>query len=257
MSFFIIFALMLKEERHNIILEETSSNGSSSFQLLCKKLAVSEDTIRRDIRELDSRGLLKAVRGGAVSVSRIPHHYREREHTDIEQKKVIAKKALTLIKNKQVLFFDGGTSVLELAKILPVDLNVTIITNSFPVANALEDHPLAEVIFLGGRLNKMSFATFGHETLKGISKFKVDIYFFGICSISPDSLSCKDLEDAELKLAMMQHSVKTVGLCTFDKLNSESTYFITETKELDILITEKDDPSLHTKPFTKLGIEIL
>lgn len=248
---------MLKEDRHNIILEETSTNGSSSFQLLCKKLAVSEDTIRRDIRELDSRGLLRAVRGGAVSVSRIPHHYREREHTDIEQKKVIAQKALSLLKNKQVLFFDGGTSVLELAKILPLDLNVTIITNSFPVANALEDHPLAEVIFLGGRLNKMSFATFGNETLKGVSKFKVDIYFLGICSISTSRLSCKDLEDAELKLAMMQHSVKTVGLCTWDKVNSESTYFITETKELDVLITEKDKSTPNSESFTALGIDVL
>ena len=248
---------MLKEDRHNIIVEETVTNGSSSFQSLSKKLAVSEDTIRRDIKELDNKGLLRAVRGGAVSVSRIPHHYRDRENTDIDQKKIIAQKAVSLIKSGQVLFFDGGTSVLELAKILPLDLKVTIITNSFPVANAIEDHPTAELIFLGGKLNKTSFATYGNETLQGIAKFKVDIYFLGICSIAPDNLSCKDLEDAEIKLAMMRHSVKTVGLCTSDKINSESPYFVAQTDRMHTLITENSKGTPGTKALAKLGIEIL
>lgn len=252
-----IKAQMLKQDRFSSILSEVTQEGSVSLQMLSNKLSVSEDTVRRDLKEMDAQGLLRAVRGGAVSIARIPHHYRDRERTDIEQKQAIARKAIDLIKPEQVLFFDGGTSVLELAKIIPPDYKVTIITHSFPVANVVEDHPSAELIFLGGRLNKTAFATYGHETLTSISKFQVDYYFFGVTSITVDSLFCKDLEDAEVKRRMMQHSRKVVGLCTTDKLNTEASYFIEQTKKLNILISEKeaDDRLLHT--YTTLGIQTL
>lgn len=248
---------MLKHDRFDIILEELNKSGSVSFGPLALRIAVSEDTIRRDIKELDNKNLLQAVRGGAIAISRIPHHYRDREHTDIEQKKVIAKKALRLIKEGQVLFFDGGTSVLELAKILPVDMRVTVVTNSFPVANVLEDHPSADLIFLGGRLSKSAFATFGYETLSNVSKFKADLYFFGVCSITLEDLSCIELEDAEVKKLMVHHSKQTVGLCTTDKLNSQSSYYIEKTDRLSILITEIDPENSILRPFSTSKIVIM
>lgn len=246
---------MLKQERQRIILDETRKVGSSTLQALSECLSVSEDTVRRDIKELDALGLLRAVRGGALMVSHVPHHYRDREHTDLAQKRAIARKALSLVKNDLVYFFDGGTSVLELANVLPSDLRATIITNSFPVANTIEDHPKVELVFLGGRLYKSAFTTYGNDTMTSIKRFNADIYFFGVRSITPEQLSCKNLEDAEIKRQMMNHSTEIVGLCTLDKLNSISNYRIAETSQLHTLITEEEPTTPLLEPYRNLGIE--
>ncbi len=248
---------MLKQDRFKCIVEEVAKGGSVSLPSLSKLIAVSEDTIRRDIKEMDTQGLLRAVRGGAVSIAHIPHHYRDRERTDMAQKRIIAQKAVTLIKADQVLFFDGGTSALELAKIIPADCPVTIITHSFPVASVIEDHPSAELIFLGGRLHKTAFATYGYETLTSIAKFHVDYYFFGVTSITTERLFCRDLEDAEVKKRMMEHSKKVVGLCTTDKLDSETNYYIDRTEKLSYLITEEDSNHPQLRAYAALGLHIL
>ncbi|MGJ1285501.1 DeoR/GlpR family DNA-binding transcription regulator [Sphingobacterium spiritivorum] len=247
---------MLKQERLSTILNELHKRGVVSYAELSAVITASEDTVRRDIKELDSQGLLKAVRGGATTLSKIPHHYRQREIRDIEEKKIIARKALSLIKHNQLLFFDGGTSALELAKILPQDLRATIITNSFPVANVLEDHPTCELLFLGGRLSKTAFATYGNETLLNIQKFRADYYFFGVSSITPEELYCKDLEDAEMKREIIANSTNTIGLCTSDKLNSTDNYYVTKTKSLHMLITECDPDSAILEHYSTIGVEV-
>ena len=248
---------MLKYDRLQTILDITNREGSVSFHTLSKKLSVSEDTIRRDIKELNDRDLLRAVRGGAHSIVQKKYHYRDREKAGLEQKKIIAQKALSLIKDDQVLFFDGGTSILELTKILPKDLKVTIITNSFPVASVIEDHPFIDSIFLGGRLYKSAFTTFGNTTLESIANFKADLYFLGVCSITPENLSCNYQEDAETKRAMMKQSVRIVGLCTSDKFDTESSFIIDKTKKLDIIVTEHESTSPEMRKYIAQGIELL
>ncbi|AQX09922.1 DeoR/GlpR family DNA-binding transcription regulator [Elizabethkingia ursingii] len=248
---------MLKYDRLQTILDITNREGSVSFQELCKKLTVSEDTIRRDIKELDTRDLLRAVRGGAHSIIQKKHHYRDREKEGLEEKRIIAEKALSLIRTDQVLFFDGGTSVLELTKILPKDLKVTIITNSFPVASIIEDHPSVELIFLGGRLYKSAFTTFGNVTLESITGFKADLYFFGVCSVTTENLYGAYLEDAEVKKAMIKQSKQIIGLCTSDKLDTESNFIIDKTSKLDIIITEKDNTSPQVSKYIAQGIEMI
>ena len=159
---------MIKEERLQLIIEHIRKEKKVLLGDLSTLLGVSEDTVRRDIKELSDQGLLKAVRGGAISRSPIPRHFREREHYDVSHKGIIAEKAVKLIKNGQVVLFDAGTSVLAIATLLPRDLQITVITNSFPVVTILEDHPCIEVIFLGGRLNKNSFSTTGFEIIQTI-----------------------------------------------------------------------------------------
>jgi len=248
---------MIKAERLQLIIEHIRKERKVLLGDLSTLLEVSEDTVRRDIKELSDQGLLKAVRGGAISRSPIPQHFREREHYDVSHKEIIAQKAVKLIKNGQVVLFDSGTSVLAIATHLPRDLQITVVTNSFPVATVLEDHPLIEVIFLGGRLNKSSFSTTGFEVIQTIRSIRPDICFLGICSIDLISgVTGIGYEDCQIKKAMIETSKQVIAIATFEKLDTTESYYITSTSDLDIIITDTDPNHENLKSYRDLGIRL-
>lgn len=248
---------MVKEERLQAILEQLTRDNKVQLSDMSRLLNVSEDTVRRDIKELDIQGLLKAVRGGAIANSTIPHHYRDRENYDLGQKKVIAEKALRFLKDGQVVFFDGGTSVLALAESLPKDLKITVVTNSFPVANVLEDHPKTEVIFAGGRLYKTAFTTIGNQTIETIRNIRAHIYFFGVSSIHTIGLTAKSYEDSQVKKMMVEMSSQIIALSTLEKINTAETYYICPVTDIDVLITEAEPDDEQLKTYKDLGITIV
>src|ERR1041384_2654262 len=145
---------MLKEERFRYILAKISEDQKVTLKSLSDDLRVSDYTIRRDLKELTDRGLLKAVRGGALPHSPTPHHFMDRLSYKVDEKKVIADKAVKLLRDGQVVALDSGTTAMTIASMIPVDMKITVVTNSFPVVNVLQSHTNTEVLFAGGRLNK-------------------------------------------------------------------------------------------------------
>ncbi|TKC06155.1 DeoR/GlpR family DNA-binding transcription regulator [Pedobacter frigoris] len=249
---------MIKEERKQQIIDHIGKEGKVLLGDLSKLLNVSEDTVRRDIKELSDEGLLKAVRGGAILHSPIPLHYREREHYDVGHKEIIAEKALKFIKNGLVIIFDAGTSALAVATKLPKELKITVITNSFPVANVLEDHPNAEVIFVGGRLNKSSFSTMGYEAIQTIKNVRADICFLGICSIDLNlGVTGLNYEDSQIKKTMVETSKQIIALSTFEKLNTAENYYICAANEINTIITDIDPDRSDLQHYKDAGIEII
>ncbi|NII81420.1 MULTISPECIES: DeoR/GlpR family DNA-binding transcription regulator [unclassified Pedobacter] len=249
---------MVKEERLQIIINTLDKDSKVRLDALSALLNVSEDTVRRDIKELDSQGLLRAVRGGAISRSPIPQHYRDREKYNQQHKQAIANKALQFLKDGQVVFFDGGTSVVALATILPTDLKITIITNSFPVANILEDHPSAEVIFAGGRLQKTAFTTIGQETIDTFKKVRADICMLGICSLHHSmGITSIIYEDAQLNNIMISQAQKTIALSALEKINTVEPYYVCPVDDVDVIITETDPDNAILVPYKNLGIEVI
>jgi len=248
---------MVKEERLQLILDQLTKDNKVQLSEMSRLLNVSEDTVRRDIKELDVQGLLKAVRGGAIANSPIPHHYRDRENYDLGQKRAVAAKALSFLKNGQVVFFDGGTSVLALAESLPKDLKIRVVTNSFPVANVLEDHPNAEVIFAGGKLYKTSFTTIGHQTIETFRNVRANICFFGVGSIHSIGITAKSYEDSQVKKMMVAMSDKTIALSTLEKINTAETYYICPVTDIDVIITEAEPDNPQLKIYKDMGITIV
>ncbi|HXB91782.1 MAG TPA: DeoR/GlpR family DNA-binding transcription regulator [Puia sp.] len=248
---------MLKEDRLNLILEQVHKDQKVLLPELSARLQVSEYTIRRDIKILSERGLLKAVRGGALAHSPVPLHFRDRQHHDVGQKKIMAAKAIGFLQEGQVVFFDGGTSALAIAEAIPKDLKITAITNSFPVASVLEDHPRAELIFAGGRLCKTSFTTTGHETLQLFNSVRADICFLGVCSIHPDAgVTVMDYEDALLKRALVNRSEKVIALATLEKLDTAEPYFVCPVKDLHGILTDAADNDLVLK-YKAEGVRVI
>lgn len=249
---------MKKEERQNVILEYLSKEHRVTLIELSEYLNVSEDTVRRDVKELSDQGLLKAVRGGAVAPSPIPLHYRNREKHDLENKKIIAEKAISFLKDGQVVFIDGGTTSVALVASFPYDLKITIITNSFPVAALVEDLPNIELIFAGGKMCKTSFATSSIETIDFFRNFRADVCILGVCSIHHErGITGIMYDDSQIKKNMIQNSNSVIALSSIEKVGTAEAYFVCPIKDINVLVTNNNPEDELLKPYKDAGVTIV
>src|SRR5262245_41143961 len=166
---------MLTAERRQYILETLQRDGKVLATQLSASLRVSEDTIRRDLRELADAGLLQRVHGGALPRSPASASFTARQHQAPVAKQAIARPAAQLVRDGQVILLDGGTTTLQVAQQLAPELRATVITNSPPIAVALADRPYIEVIVVGGRLYKHSLVTLGAATIEALRAVRADI----------------------------------------------------------------------------------
>jgi DeoR/GlpR family transcriptional regulator of sugar metabolism len=249
---------MLKEERFQFILKKLSEDQKVTLKTLSKLLNVSEYTVRRDLKELTDHGQLKAVRGGAIPHSPTPHHFSDRLHYKTDEKKVIAEKAVGLLDNGQVVVFDGGTTALAIASILPHDLRITVVTNSFPIVNVLEEHPNIEVLFTGGRLLKEAYTAIGQDAIRFFNKVRADIYFMGICSIDPTiGVTTIHYEESEVKKAIVDVSKRVIALTPTERINTAEAFFICPLESVDTIITDEEGKELAEQYFKDSGITVM
>lgn len=248
---------MLKKERHAYILHEIDIHNKVLSSDLSMQLAVSEDTVRRDLQELDESGALTKVHGGALSKS---FHFTLQNNTVYSQpeKKIIAQKARELIKDGMLILLSGGTTIIELIKSLPPELNATFITVSIPTALELLDHPNGEVIFLGNKLLKNAQMAVGAEVVQRLSEIKCDLCFLGTNSIDVENgITDLELEVIEVKRAMIKSANKTVSLAISKKLNTTQRMIVCKLEEVDILITELEPGDELLKPYQAKGVIII
>ena len=177
---------MLKAERQDKILEILSLENKIIASELSVRLEVSEDTIRRDIKELDQRGLLKKVHSGAVKNGPLKEDFDARIDLNLEEKIRLAKKGVELIKPGSVILIDDGTTNYQVIRHLDKHMRCTVITNSIPIILLLRDYPNIDVITLGGNLYKSSMATYGYEVIKQLELLHPDLYFMGIYCMSSE-----------------------------------------------------------------------
>ncbi|MBM7579690.1 DeoR/GlpR family DNA-binding transcription regulator [Jeotgalibacillus terrae] len=230
---------MLKEERQQIIVEILEEEHKIIATDLSRRLSVSEDTIRRDLKELDKQGLIKRVHSGALRVGPPVVDFTTRQHISSDIKTILAKKAMDFIKDEMVILIDGGTTNLQFVNQLPLTLKATIITNSPPIAMALEDHQDVEVIMIGGTLFKQSMVTLGIDTVEALETMRADLYIMGVYNIDPHiGISVPSISEALVKRKMVNVSAKTLAMVTSDKLDTVSNHIICPTSQLTYLITE-------------------
>lgn len=249
---------MLKDERHHYILDVLHRDGKVFAAKLCEDLHISEDTIRRDLRELAEAGKLQRVHGGALPPSPVLPTYKLRQQQAPEAKAAIAAAATTLLSNGQIILMDSGTTTLHLAQNMPYDLRATVVTNSPPIATALAEYPNLEVVVIGGRLLKDSQAVVGASAAEALNQIRADICFLGICSLHPEvGITTFDLEEAHIKKVMMNNSAEVVALAAGDKLGTAAPYVIHPLNMLTHIITEKAVSETVLQPYHALEIEII
>ena len=228
---------MLKDERQHKILEKLRTDNKVSLVALSQELDVSYDSIRRDVIELEEQGLLKKVHGGAIANSYLPTRVRQAMSIPNVEISMIAQKARSLFADGQIVLMDGGTTNLYIAEQLPHSIELTVITNSPPLANALVNHNKVEVILLGGSFHKRYQITMGSETAAQLGHFKADLYFMDIVGVHPSAgLTIRHYEEAQLKRQMMAISGETVVCVTMEKVNAIEAYKICGLEDIDKLI---------------------
>ncbi|MEM6767096.1 MAG: DeoR/GlpR family DNA-binding transcription regulator [Bacteroidota bacterium] len=248
---------MLKEERLTYILNSLRLDHKVLTAELSGQLNVSEDTIRRDLKELSDNGKIKKVHGGAVAHSLNPFSYRERKVYKLQDKITIVEKAISLIQNGQVIIMDGGTTNLELARRLPEDLAATIFTNSLPVAEQLAEHPTVDIIFAGGKLLKSALATIGLEVIQSFSEIRADLGILGTRSVDREGgITEIDWEEAKVKRAIVSASQHLISLAISEKLDTLQPYKVADISHLHTLVTELPSDSQALAPYKELGIHI-
>jgi DeoR/GlpR family transcriptional regulator of sugar metabolism len=248
---------MLKKERQAFILHQVSLHNSVLSADLSSSINVSEDTIRRDLNELAESGKVIKVHGGALSKS-FNSFYLRSDVYNVDNKKVIADKAAALIKDGMFVLTGGGTTIIEMARLLPENLKATFLTGSIPAAYEYSQHPNIEVIFIGDKIAKKSQIAVGGEAITKIKHIKADLCFLGINAIDAEhGITDNDWDVVQVKKAMIESSAQTVVLSISEKLNSHQRIRICGVDEIDILITELDPANRLLDPFRLNNLTIL
>ncbi|WP_075559167.1 DeoR/GlpR family DNA-binding transcription regulator [Parabacteroides timonensis] len=230
---------MLKEERQQYILNRINQNYRIYITALSAELGVSDDTLRRDLTELDERGLLTKVHGGAIAKSGIPIEFTDRLNTRIPAKQQMAAKVIPMFRSGDILLIDGGTSNLEVARKIPLNMELTVYTNSFPIVNALLNHPKLELIFLGGKVFPSSQVTVGVSVFQALQTIRPNWLVLGISDVHPQQgLTAPDREEAMMKRLMIERAQKRIILADGYKLNTAEAYSVASLGDIDYLVTE-------------------
>ncbi len=249
---------MLKEERQKTILNEVELHNRVLLTDIAEKLDVSIDTVRRDVKELDADNRLRKVHGGAVSLGFSNYSPARNNVYALDEKIAIAEKALAILKPESVILIDGGTTCLELARLLPANINLTCFTLSLPVAMELLTKPNVETIFIGGQLSKDAQITLGPNTIQNLSEIKVDYSFIGTGYVDATyGLTEFDWDIVQTKKAVIKASKKAILLCISEKLNSQHRFKTCDLKAIDTLVTELDPQHELLLHFKNQDIQLL
>ncbi|MEM6428703.1 MAG: DeoR/GlpR family DNA-binding transcription regulator [Deinococcota bacterium] len=247
---------MLTQQRRQLILERLEQDGQIVAKTLAHNLNLSEDTIRRDLRELAKEGLLQRVHGGALPASSATADIHTRGSIATSSKRALARAASSMIQDGQIVILDGGTTTLQLAKCLPKTLHATVVTHSPTIAVELANHPSIEVVLIGGKLDKHSVVTVGTAALEALSHIRADLYFMGVTGVHPEAgLSTGNLEEAYMKRALSTHAAETLVMASEEKLGVASAYMIMPTTEISGLIVNTLD-NAATSVYTSLGVTV-
>lgn len=247
---------MLTAERRQEILGRLNRDGKVVASELVEALGVSEDTVRRDLRELAAAGHVLRVHGGALPPPPAAANFEQRLRVAPEAKAHLAQAALPLLEGARVLVLDGGTTALELARRLPPERDCTVLTNSPPVAEALAAHPRAEVVLIGGRLLKEAQVTVGAATVDALRQVRADACVLGICSLHPElGVTANDHDEAHVKRAMVAASAEVIALATADKINTASPWLVAPVADVTHLVT--DAPEELTAGYAATGVSVV
>jgi len=229
----------LPRERQDRIWERLRQHGRVIAADLAVEFRVSEDSIRRDLRDLAARGLCKRVYGGALLLTHAtPIAERRGEH--IERKRALAAVAASLVSRGQILFIDAGSTNSAIAAALPEDHALTVVTNAPDVALALIGRPGFEVLTIGGRIEPKIGGAIGSMALRQIQGIRADLCFPGVCAADAQTgLWTFDAEEVVLKRTMIEASGETVLVATREKLIAAATHHTVPATSITYLVVER------------------
>src|SRR5258706_1624127 len=247
---------MLTTQRKNLILTRLAADGQIVAKDLALELGTSEDTIRRDLRELAHDGTLQRVHGGALPASTAVGDLQVREQVSPKDKIELGRTGASMIRPNQVVILDGGTTALQVARHLAPDLHATIVTHSPTVAVEAAKHRYVDIIMLGGRLFRHSMVNVGAAVIDAAARLRADIYFMGVTGVHPKAgLTTGDAEEAAGQLRLHEPAAGTIVLAAAEKLMAASPFLVTAFAEISLLVVPTKTPERIVRALRTGGVQ--
>ncbi|AJM78045.1 DeoR/GlpR family DNA-binding transcription regulator [Rathayibacter toxicus] len=251
---------MYAPERHQAILHRARSDGRVEVRDLAHCLAVTPETIRRDLTSLEKRGLLRRAHGGAIPVERLgvePEVATRETHLAAEKNR-IATAALAELPDAGSVAIDAGTTTVRVAELLPLDRRLTVITHSLPVAMALVSRPSIDLHLVGGHLRGVTQAAVGPWATAVISSVSVDVAFIGTNGVSRErGLTTPDLDEAVVKTTLIASARRVVVLADHSKFGRQDFGHVAPLSAVDTVITDSSVDDELAEDIEAAGPEVV
>ncbi len=248
---------MFAEERWQCILTALKTRDTVTAQELSRELGVSPVTVRKDLSELEEKGLLKRTHGGAVRIDLLFEPAYEEKVTECSfQKELIAQAAVKQIKSGEIILLDAGTTTMAIARALPADMNLTVATNALNIAHEILRKGI-RTILIGGEVRK-TMAAVGPVTISTLSQYFFNKVFIGTNGFSlKEGITTPTPSEAEVKATMLKQSQYKYLVTDSSKYNHIAFAKVAELQNFDTIITDSDLSQEAQKEIRATGIELI
>jgi DeoR family fructose operon transcriptional repressor len=232
---------MYAPERQHLIATHARVHGRVEVADLARELHVTPETIRRDLTTLERTGVLRRVHGGAIPIERLTFErgLEDRKVSMTAEKERIAKAALAALPERGTVLLDAGTTTAALADVLPGDRDLTVVTNSVPIAGRLVANAGLITMLIGGRVRGATLAAVDAWALRTLAQIHVDVAFMATNGVTPEhGLTTPDLAEAAVKRAMVEAAGRVVLLADHTKVGAAYFARFAELRDVHVFMTD-------------------
>lgn len=249
----------MNQERRSQIIELIRENRIVKNTELMERFGISIETVRRDLQYLEEQGILERVYGGAVKKTFLNTEpdYANREQENFPEKKAIAAEAQKLILPKDTVFFDLGTTVMLVARMLEKDKPITAFTNALRTALVLSETDGCEVVLPGGKLRAKELSVAGPLSEENMRQFNVDKAFIGVAGITENGISDFNIEEASLRRQVIRNARQVIALADHSKFGIRAVSNICSLSDIDVLVTDDKAPANLLAHIEKCGVRVI
>jgi DeoR/GlpR family transcriptional regulator of sugar metabolism len=249
---------MLAAQRRDQLMERLAIQGRLVAKDLAIEFGVSEDSVRRDLRELAAAGLCQRVYGGALPASPAVLDYPARQAVAVSSKSRVAEAAVGLIQPGSTVILDGGTTTLAVVRALSPDLRATVITHSPTIATELGSHAGIEVFLVGGRIFKHSMVACGAAAVEAAQAFTADLFLLGVTGIHHQAgLTTGDADEAAMKRALSRRAAETYVLGSAEKIGAASQFTVLPLSSVSGVVTDAGKSDRAVMDLVAVGVNVI
>jgi DeoR/GlpR family transcriptional regulator of sugar metabolism len=246
------------KQRQDLILARILEHGAVEVKGLAQELAVSEATIRRDLRPLADSRQVELVYGGAILPRATDFSFRSKAARNVQAKRIIGRLAAGLVTDADQIFIDSGTTSFEMCPHLKRRRGLHVIVNSARVAVELGSGADPSVILIGGQYRPERMDTIGPLSTSAIEQLRGYLAFIGADGLSRDfGVSASDIESAHLYRQVIRNARETVLLVDHSKFLTPSLFRICEFSDVSRIVTDQEPLPEWLEFLNTLGVEIL
>ena len=256
---------MLTEQRYEEIYNLLEREGSVRTIVLCDALQTSRETIRRDLENMEAKGMLRRIRGGAMKLEGSQDKnstytsFSKRREENFSSKESIALEAVNYIREGQAVALDSGTTSLSLARAIKARFrSLTVVTNSFAVAQELAGAEGITLVLTGGVYRADEEAFVSDVATLIFSKINVDIFFLTTCGISVErGITYQRMDEISVQNKMMEAADRTIVLADSTKIGNNSLVKMCWIEKISMVITDSDVSDKQMEAFQNAGVSMI